>query len=121
MKKNWFNKLQMIAGVVLLANTAIAQQPALHEFSLDQAFDYAKKNNVQVKNALLAVKIQEQVNKDVTSAAYPQVSGNFSLVDNVKTPVTLVPAEFFGGTPGTFEKFPFGIKYNANAGISLDQ
>lgn len=111
----------MIAIVVLLANAAMAQQQTIHEFSLEQAFDYAKKNNVQVKNALLAVKIQEQVNKNVTSAAYPQINGNFSLVDNVKVPVTLVPAQFFGGTPGTYEKFPFGIKYNATAGISLDQ
>jgi len=49
------------------------------------------------------------------------VNGSFSLVDNVKAPVSLIPAEFFGGTPGTYEKFPFGIKYNATAGISLDQ
>ena len=70
---------------------------------------------------MLDVQIQEQTNRDVTSAAYPQINGSFSLVDNVKTPISLIPAEFFGGTPGTFEKFPFGIKYNATAGISLDQ
>ena len=79
------------------------------------------KNNVQVKNALLDVQIQAQVNRDVVSAAYPQINGSFSLVDNVKPPVSLIPAEFFGGTPGTYEKFPFGIKYNATTGVSLDQ
>jgi outer membrane protein TolC len=121
MKRKWFHRNGVIV-LLLFANAVIAQaQPAAHAFSIQQAFEYAKKNNVQVKNALLDVQIQYQTNKDVTSAAYPQVNGSFSFVDNVKPPIGLVPAEFFGGTPGTFAKFPFGIKYNATAGISLDQ
>jgi outer membrane protein TolC len=112
--------------MALLPLAAIAQPPDSarvnqHEFSIQQAIDYAKKNNMQVKNALLDMRIQEQTNRDVTSAAYPQINGSFSFVDNVKPPVSLIPAEFFGGTPGTYEKFPFGIKYNATGGISLDQ
>jgi outer membrane protein len=121
MKRKWFHRNGVIV-LLLFANSVIAQpQPAAHAFSIHQAVEYAKKNNVQVKNALLDVQIQYQTNKDVTSAAYPQVNGSFSFVDNIKTPISLIPAEFFGGTPGTFEKFPFGIKYNATAGISLDQ
>jgi outer membrane protein TolC len=121
MIKKWFSKIGYIC-VLLFGNAIKAQQlPAAHEFSIQQAIEYARKNNVQVKNALLEVQIQAQVNRDVTSAAYPQINGSFSLVDNVKPPVSLIPAEFFGGTPGTYEKFPFGIKYNATAGVSLDQ
>ena len=107
--------------VMMMAQPPDSVQAAKHEFSIQQALEFAKKNNVQVKNALLDVRIQEQTNRDFTSAAYPQINGSFSLVDNVKAPVSLIPAEFFGGTPGTYEKFPFGIKYNATAGISLDQ
>ena len=92
-----------------------------HEFSIQQAIDYAKKNNMQVKNALLDVQLQKEVNKEITAAAYPQVTGSFNIVDNIKLPVSLVPAEFFGGTPGTYEKFPFGVKYNATGGIELNQ
>jgi outer membrane protein len=121
MKRKWFYRNGVII-LLLFVNSVIAQpQPAAHAFSIQQAVEYAIKNNVQVKNALLDVQIQAQINRDVTSAAYPQINGSFSLVDNVKPPVSLVPAEFFGGTPGTYEKFPFGIKYNATAGISLDQ
>ena len=76
---------------------------------------------MQVKNALLDVRLQEQTNRDLTSVAYPQVNGNFSFVDNLKVPVSLIPSDLFGGTPGTYQKFPFGIKYNATAGINLDQ
>ena len=86
-----------------------------------QAVDYARKNNVQVKNALLNVQIQEQTNREITSAALPQISGSGSFTYNAKLPVSLVPAEFFGGQPGTFEKIAFGLKYNVTAGLQLNQ
>ncbi|HUM65551.1 MAG TPA: TolC family protein, partial [Chitinophagaceae bacterium] len=34
---------------------------------------------------------------------------------------SLVPAEFFGGQPGTFEKIAFGLKHNATVGVQLNQ
>ena len=121
MKRRWFNRFAIIF-LFLYADSVMAQQQAIiHEFSVQQAIEYAGKNSVQVKNALLDVQIQEQTNRDFTSAAYPQINGSFSLVNNINVPVVLVPAEFFGGPPGTFEKFPFGIKYNATGGVSLDQ
>ena len=92
-----------------------------HEFSVQQAIDYARKNNLQVKNALLNVQIQEQTNRDVTSAALPQISASGSYTYNAKLPVSLVPAEFFGGQPGTFEKIAFGLKHNATGGVQLNQ
>ncbi|MBS1921266.1 MAG: TolC family protein [Bacteroidetes bacterium] len=115
-------KVRLLPAILLLSHSVFAQPaPVIHEFSVQQAVDYAKKNSVQVKNALLDVQIQDQTNRDFTSAAYPKINGSFNMVYNAKVPVTLVPAEFFGGTPGTYEKFPFGIKWNATGGISLDQ
>ena len=73
-----------------------AQDSAIHMFSLQQAVDYAEKNNVQVKNALLDVQIQEQTNKDITSAALPQINGSGTFTYNAKIPVSLIPGEFFG-------------------------
>ncbi len=92
-----------------------------HEFSIQQAINYATKNNLQVKNALLNVQIQEQTNREITSAAYPQISATGSYTYNYKLPVSLVPAEFFGGQPGTFEKIAFGLKHNATGGVQLNQ
>ena len=45
--------------------------PQIHELSLDQAVDYATKNSVLVKNALLDYQIQEQSNRATTSQALP--------------------------------------------------
>ena len=92
-----------------------------YEFSIRQAIDFANKNNLQVKNALLNVQIQEQTNREITSAAYPQISASGSYTYNAKLPVSLVPAEFFGGQPGTFEKIAFGLKHNATGGVQLNQ
>ena len=103
------------------ATTSGAAKVSKHEFSVQQAVDYAKKNNMQVKNALLDVQIQEQTNREVTSAALPQISANGSYTYNAKLPVSLVPAEFFGGQPGTFQKIAFGLKHNATGGIQLNQ
>lgn len=92
-----------------------------HEFTIQQAVDYAKKNNVEVKNALLDVQIQQQTNREITASAYPQISASGSYTYNAKLPVSLVPAEFFGGAPGTFSKIAFGLKHNMTGGLELNQ
>ncbi len=121
--KRTHKMLGLILAITLCSSTLYAQQDTahVHAFTLQQALDYAKTNNVQVKNALLDVRIQEQTNREVTGSAYPQISANGSLVYNAKLPVSLVPAEFFGGQPGTFEKLAFGVKWGATGGVSLNQ
>lgn len=114
----WLITVLLAPGNVLAqTNTA----PVIHQFTLQQALDYARTNNVQVRNALLDVEIQKQTNREVTGMAYPQVNLNGSGVYNLKLPVSLVPAEFFGGQPGTFEKLAFGVKWGATGGVSVNQ
>jgi outer membrane protein len=112
------NKI-FILFLLLSANIVVAQQ--MHEFSLQQALEYAQKNNVQVKNALLDVQLQQQVNREVTSNAYPQISGVGQLTYNAALPSSLVPAEFFGGQSGQYARLKFGVKWNSTGGISLSQ
>ena len=117
-------KWGLMIFVAICSASVQAQQvksPEVHAFSIQQALDYAKENNVEVKNALLDIQVQQQTNREVTGMAYPQISANGSLVYNAKLPVSLVPAEFFGGQPGTFEKLAFGVKWGATGGISLNQ
>jgi outer membrane protein TolC len=117
------NKGKLVAGLIglLFSLSLTAQDSAAHRFSVQQAVDYAMKNNVQVKNALLDVKIQDQTNRDFTSAAYPQINGNGTFIYNAKIPVSLVPGEFFGQPAGTFVPLKFGVKYAATGGVSLSQ
>ncbi|HRO84151.1 MAG TPA: TolC family protein [Niabella sp.] len=104
---------------LLLATTTFSQQ--VHHFSLKEALDYAQKNNVQVKNALLDVKLQQQVNREVTGTAYPQLSASSQLTYNAALPTSLVPSEFFGGKPGEYARLKFGVNWSSTAGFALNQ
>ena len=118
MKKVWLNSYGVIA-LLLLSATVVAQP--VNNFSVKQAADYGTKNAIQVKNALLDVKIQQQTNKEITAAAFPQLNGNISLNDYLDIPTSLVPGEFAGQPPGTFIPLKFGTKYNATGGLDLQQ
>ena len=93
----------------------------VHQMSVEQAVEYANKNSVQVKNALLDVKIQQQTNKEITAAAYPNLSATMSINDYLDIPTSLLPAELMGGAPGTFIPVQFGTKYNATGGFDVSQ
>lgn len=112
-----------------------------HEFSIQQAVDYAKKNNAQVKNALLDVKLQQQVNREVTSSAYPHINASVGSTYNPNVATQVIPNfispatyqvlidEGVKGNNGPIEMpsefgfiaAQFGTKYSTTAGISLSQ
>jgi outer membrane protein TolC len=114
-----------------------------NSFSVEQAVEYAKQNSVMVKNALLDILIQKQVNRDVTSIALPQINGTASITRNIDIPVQTIPnfiapatyqvlidegVKNGNGQPITAPAggygnllFPFGNPWNANAGVTLSQ
>ncbi len=111
----------MLLWCVATGITVNAQTPTVtHEFSIQQAVDYAKKNNTQVKNALLAIQIQEQENRGITAAAYPSLGVSGSLTDYIKVPTQVIPGDFVG-QPGTLLPVEFGVKYSSSAMVQLQQ
>src|ERR1700722_14947885 len=114
------------ATLLLLAIQLRGQQPSaaparvIHEFSPAEAVDYAAKNSVLVKNALLDYQIQVQSNRATTSQALPQITGNLGVTDYIQIPTTLIPGEFVG-QPGTFIPLKFGTKWNSTGGVTLQQ
>ena len=119
-KRRKIQNMVLLLGLVISTITS-AQNATRHEFTIQQCVDYAYKNNVQVKNALLNIQVQQQTNRDITSAALPTVSGTLSGNDYLQLPVSLLPGEFFGSAPGTFIPVRFGVKYNASATLQLQQ
>lgn len=145
MKKRGNNRRSAVIILALLPFMAMAQDTAKvakHEFSIRQAIDYATKNNAQVKNALLDVKYQEQVNREVTSRAYPGINASLGTTYNPNVATQVIP-NFI--SPATYQVLvdegvkdgngnpivmpndfgfiaaQFGTKYSASAGISLSQ
>jgi outer membrane protein TolC len=110
-----------ICCLLFAGSTAMAQTGVKHAFTVKECVDYAHKNNVQVKNALLNVQIQQEINRDITAAALPSLSGVISGNDYLKIPTSLLPGEIFGQPAGTYIPVQFGTKFNANAGLQLQQ
>ena len=92
-----------------------------YAFNIQQALEYAKANNVQVKNALLTVQAQKETNREITAAALPNIFGTGNVINNLNIPVTLLPGEITGQPAGTFVPVRFGTKYNSTVGIQLQQ
>lgn len=112
----------MLLGCLAPAALMAQRKPAeRHEFSVAQAVDYARKNNVQVKNALLNVQIQQQTNREITAAALPNINGSIGMTDYLKIPTSLLPGEIFGQPAGTYIPVQFGTKYNSTASVQLSQ
>jgi len=107
---------------LLIVSFADAQnEQAKHAFSIQQCVEYASKNNAQVKNALVGVQIQQQINRGVTAMALPTVSANTGVTNYIDIPTSLIPGQIFGQPAGTYIPVQFGTKFNANAGLQLQQ
>ena len=106
---------------LVLTGTTLNAQNTKHEFTIQQAVDYARKNNIQVKNALLNVQAQQQTNREITAGALPNITGSVGVTDYIKIPTSLLPGEIFGQPAGTYIPVQFGTKYNSNATIQLQQ
>lgn len=145
-RRAWMTVLALFPVALLAQNLprtyADTAAPVRHEFSIQQAVDYAAKNNVQVKNALLDVKMQEQVNREITSRAYPAINGNLGTTYNPNVATQVIP-NFI--SPSTYQVLvdqgvkdgngnpiimpddfgfiaaQFGTKYSAVGAISLSQ
>lgn len=121
MNKRGPERLAWLLCLILIAGSLPAQTNTTHEFTIQQAVDYARKNNVLVKNALLNIKNQQQTNREITAAALPTITGSIGVTDYINIPTSLLPGEIFGQPAGTYIPVKFGTKYNSSANIQLQQ
>lgn len=113
----------ILCAILILTVNAEAQNKTkqVYAFSLEECVTFAKNNNVQVKNSLLAIEAQIQTNREIGAAAFPTIGTNAGVNDFIKIPTSLLPAQIFGGAAGTYIPVQFGTKYNANYGINFQQ
>jgi len=89
-------------------------------FSLQEAIDYAQRNQSSIQNAKIDEEIAANTVKQTVGIGLPQVSGNLNFNDFLKVPTNLLPGEFFG-QPGTQVPVQFGVKYQSSFGLELNQ
>ncbi|EDM45595.1 outer membrane protein [unidentified eubacterium SCB49] len=108
-------------SLFLVALTGYSQQKQTYSFNLEEAIAFAIDSNYTAINARRDMAIALKQKWETTASGLPQVSGSVSYNNNIKQPVTLIPAEFSGGEPGTFSPITFGTKQSANAVATLNQ
>ncbi|HEX2961866.1 MAG TPA: TolC family protein [Ignavibacteriales bacterium] len=99
----------------LLALTSLplrAQSTEQFSFSLKDCIRYASGKNNDIKAARIEEEIARKKVNEVAGSGLPQFNLTGNLVNNLELPAQLLPGEFFGGAPGTFNPVKFGTKYN---------
>lgn len=90
-------------------------------FTLQEAIDFALKNNYSAINADRDIIDAKKQKWETIATGLPQITGGVSYQNQLKQPVSVIPAEIFGGEPGTFAEVVFGQPQTATATATLKQ
>ncbi|MDC3246187.1 TolC family protein [Flavobacteriaceae bacterium] len=110
-------KTGLLIIIILLSNNLFGQ----NAFTLENAIDYALENNRLSKNATSDLEIANAKKWETIATGLPQINAFIDYNNNLKQPVSLVPAEFFGGNPGEFAELSFGTKQTIDGSVMLTQ
>ena len=110
-------KTGLLIIIILLSNNLFGQ----NAFTLENAIDYALENNRLSKNATSDLEIANAKKWETIATGLPQINAFIDYNNNLKQPVSLVPAEFFGGNPGEFAELSFGTKQTIDGSVTLTQ
>ena len=111
-----------IYGVFVFFFTSflLAQEKEMH-LSMQEAIDYAIKNNYDNKIASKNIEAAKERKWETTTIGLPQINGKLDYQNWLKQQVSLLPAELAGGPAGTFVPVRFGTKQTMNASVTLTQ
>lgn len=87
--------------------------------SLKDAINYSMKNHASNVVYANEIKMAKSQSKEALAAYLPQVSGTFTLDDNIKRQTTILPGAMFGRDEDI--QVQMGNKYNSTAVLQLDQ
>lgn len=109
------------ASALLIASLLASSASAQKSTTLKECLEYASTNNRNLKISGYELNVAQSKVNEQLGAYLPQVNVTASLDDNLKLNKQLLPAEMFGGTPGTYKAVSFGTKYNVAAGAQVTQ
>ena len=113
------NKNTITILIILLSFNVNAQKD--YNFSLDEAISFALLNNRASVNAKKDLAIAQKEKWETISRGLPQINSYFDFNNRLKDPISLIPAEFFGGEKGEFAEVSFGTKQSVSGELILNQ
>jgi len=109
------------SGIIALGSFGQGSDSLNYSFSIQQSIDFALQNQHDIKNAMIDQEIAKKKVNEIMGMGLPQINSSFDVKDFLEIPTSLIPAEIFGGPPGTFAAVQFGTAYQATAGLDASQ
>ncbi len=113
-------KLKILLVLILLCEGTATNAQHVYE-SIDSLLTYAEKNSSTLRNDYYQLSLAQRAK---ITAAYSvlDLNGNLSLntTHNTKLPISVFPADAFGGTPGTYREVTTGVPYTNAFNQTLD-
>ena len=109
--------------IIALACLAGLNSSAQQSYSLEEAIDFATKNNASVKNAVLGIESANQKVKETRAIGLPQVSAAGEFQNFLDIPITVAPANAFNPAAPADElvSLQFGTEFNAKGSLNANQ
>ncbi len=107
--------------ILTLFSTIVLNAQNNNSFSLDQAINFALKNNRTSKNAIRDIEAAKKRKWETTTMGLPQINASIDYKNWIKQQISLIPAEFFGGMQGQFAEVSFGTKQTMSASATVSQ
>ncbi|MCR9226108.1 MAG: TolC family protein [Flavobacteriaceae bacterium] len=110
-----------LISLLLILPWLASAQDTIPSLSLDQAIAYALEHNYSSINAARDIVDAQKQKWETIATGLPQINGAVSYQNQLKQPVSQIPAEFFGGEPGTYQEVVFGQAQSMSATATLRQ
>ncbi len=116
-------KKAIVLGLLVssLLHAQDGENSQIMSFSLEEAQEYALKSSYKNLDKQLEFEKARQTIKETAAMGLPQITASLDYQWNPQIARQPVPAEFFGGPPGTFQAVAFGVEHQNNATINLNQ
>lgn len=107
--------------ILFFSHSIITAQDPPKNFSMKEAISFALENNAKILNAKLEVDKAYKEKWKIISEGLPQIKADFNYTNFLELPVSLIPAEFFGGKEGDFAEVSFGTEQNLVGSARISQ
>ncbi|MFL2664309.1 MAG: TolC family protein [Crocinitomicaceae bacterium] len=107
--------------LIILLTGFIQAQELPESLTLKESIAYGLTNNRSIINADREIQKSKKERWKTIASGLPQISTEVNYQNFLEMPISLVPAEFFGGSPGEFSELTFGTEQNMIGTLNVEQ
>ncbi|VXB59095.1 TolC family protein [Maribacter litoralis] len=112
---------QLVILITVLGLNLGYSQEQTYTFTLEEAIQFALENNYAAINANRDIIDAQKQKWETIAGGLPQINGSVGYQNQLKQPVTLLPAELVGGAAGEFIPVVFSQPQSMTATATLTQ